>query len=407
MREDSSALAKKTAMGDPRQHYVELDALRGIAILCVVMFHTAGYWTSTGVTLTTPRLGMDVVMNLLFFGTYGVSLFFLLSGYLLTWTEEKRARSGIYTLRSYTLRRTLRIVPAYYVAIAIVVVLWPLNASAIDVLMHASFLHSFTPQTNVSLDAVWWSLTPEVVFYCLLPLIILKLPRVSQRLALFGVFALISLALRLYAYETEIVPDPTTPPSFSFSYVLGIATSFLYIFLAGVLLRMLVEYLNSRPESRLRLWLAWPATILFLIGSVSIVALAHQGMKHPILAAAQGEVPWLLPALGLPFELIVIAFFAAGVLGSPLLRTVLKWRPLAFTGRISYSMFLLHHTVLVMVATPYLVPTLRDWLANQNSLLAVWAAFSGYVLVILTIAFTISYLSYRYIEIPFLSYKPK
>ena len=407
MTEDGSAVAKKATMGDPRKHYVELDALRGIAILCVVMFHTSGYWTATGVTLTIPRFGMDVMMNLLFFGTYGVSLFFLLSGYLLTWTEEKRARSGSYTLRSYTLRRVLRIVPAYYVAIAIVVVLWPINVSVIDVLMHASFLHSFTPQARNSIDGVWWSLTPEVVFYCLLPLIVLKLPRVSQRLALFGAFALISLALRLYAYVTEIVPNPTAPPSFSFSYVLGIATSFLYIFLAGVLLRMLVEYLNSRPESHLRLWLSWLATIFFLIGAVSIVVLAYQGMKHPTLAAAQGEIPWLLIGIQVPFELIVIAFFAAGVLGSPLLRTVLKWRPLAFTGRISYSMFLLHNTVLVMVATPYLVPALGDWVASQSSLLAVWVAFSGYVLVILTIVFTISYLSYRYIERPFLSYKPK
>ena len=73
---------------------------------------------------------------------------------------------------------------------------------------------------------------------------------------------------------------------------------------------------------------------------------------------------------------------------------------------ISYSMFVLHNTVLVMVAIPYFLPVARDWVAGQGSL-AVGAVFSSYALAILAIIFTISYLSYRYIESPFLSYKPK
>jgi peptidoglycan/LPS O-acetylase OafA/YrhL len=268
--------------------------------------------------------------------------------------------------------------------------------------MHVSFLHALTPQTMASLDPVWWSLTPTVVFYCLFPFILLKLPWVSQRLVLFGVFALISLVTRLYPYIVQIIPDP---PSF-FLYVLDMAQAyvFIYIFLAGVLLRMLVEYLNSRPASQLRLRLARLATAFFLIGAVSIVALLYLGMKHPIIAAAQGQTPW--PLAYTTIELIVIAFFASAMLGSPLLRVVPKWRFLAFTGVISYSLFLLHNTVLVMVATPYFLPAVRDWLVGRGSL-AVWATFSGYTLVTLAIAFTLSYLGYRYIESPFLSYKPK
>jgi peptidoglycan/LPS O-acetylase OafA/YrhL len=402
-------VAKET-MGDPRDHNVELDALRGIAILCVVMMHIAGAWTATGAPLTLPRLGIDVV-NLLFFGSYGVTLFFLLSGYLLTWTEEKRARTRIYSVRSYVLRRVLRLVPAYYVGILIVIVLWPFNppypmdVTTTDVLMHASFLHAFNPDTINSLDPVWWSLTPEVVFYCLLPFIVLKLPRVSQRLALFGVFALISLALKLYPYMAQTIPDPANPPSLNFWYVLGMATSYLYIFLAGVLLRMLVEYFNSQPASRLQPRLAQLAMAIFLIGAASIVALAYLGMKHSIIATVQGQAPWLLIGIGMPIDLIVIALFASAVLGSPLLCAVLRWKFLAFTGLISYSMFLLHNTVVVM-ASPYFLPVVRDWVAGQGSL-AVWAVFSGYALAILAIVFTISYLSYRYIESLFLSYKPK
>jgi peptidoglycan/LPS O-acetylase OafA/YrhL len=394
-------------VGDPRAHYVELDAIRGIAILGVVLSHVVASWMNTvEAPLTIPLLrvyGEDIISFLFFWGSVGLSVFFLLSGYLLTWTEEKRARFGIYSVRSYALRRALRVVPAYYVAILVVVVLWPLSVwgmsiSVVDVLMHASFLHSLNPNTISSLDPVWWSLTPEVLFYCLLPFIVMKLPRVSQRLALFGVFALISLAIRLYLYMAQIVPDPANP---NFWLVLAATTFYLYLFLAGVLLRRLVEYLNIQPASRLRPQLS---TALFLIGAMSIVAVLYLDMKHPTIAMLQGQASWSL--LGIPIDLLALVFFASLLLGSPLTRAVFRWRFLAFTGMISYSLFLLHSTVIMVVAIPYFRPVIRYWVIGEGPLV-VWAAFSCYTLAILAIAFTVSYFSYRYIESPFLSYKPK
>jgi peptidoglycan/LPS O-acetylase OafA/YrhL len=97
---------------------------------------------------------------------------------------------------------------------------------------------------------------------------------------------------------------------------------------------------------------------------------------------------------------------------------VLKWRFLAFTGMFSYSLFLLHDMVLRLLISPgySVLPTLglpdlstavRGWVAGQNSFAVSVAAFSGYTLAFLLVAFPISYLSYRYIERPFLSYRPK
>ncbi len=111
--------------------------------------------------------------------------------------------------------------------------------------------------------------------------------------------------------------------------------------------------------------------------------------------------------VGIPFKLLVIAFFASAVLGSPLLRAVLRWRFLAFTGVISYSMFLLHHTVLAIVNIPFIKTGLSSWVPSQDLFGVGAAVFVGYVLAILAIAFIVSYFSYRYIESPFLSYKPK
>lgn len=48
-------------------------------------------------------------------------------------------------------------------------------------------------------------------------------------------------------------------------------------------------------------------------------------------------------------EALVILLFVAVLLGSPMLKPVMTWRPLAFFGKISYSVFLLHTTVLFLI----------------------------------------------------------
>jgi peptidoglycan/LPS O-acetylase OafA/YrhL len=166
---------------------------------------------------------------------------------------------------------------------------------------------------------------------------------------------------------------------------------------------MLVEYLNSRPASwllRLRL-----ATALFLVSAVATVALLYLGLKHPIIARLHGDASAIVA--GIPFRLLVIAFFASAVLGSPLLRAVLRWRFLAFTGLISYSLFLLHHTVLSMVNIPFIKSGVSTWVPSQDIFGVGAAVFVGYALATLAIAFIVSYFSYRYVESPFLSHKPK
>jgi peptidoglycan/LPS O-acetylase OafA/YrhL len=379
---------EKVKTSDPREHYVELDALRGIAILGALLTHLATVWTtSLNVPLTIPLLREDALRLLHSTGLGAFSLFFLLSGYLLIWTEEKRARLGTYSVRSYALRRMLRLVPAYYFAMLVVIVVWAKDVSITDVLMHISFLHALNPHTAMSLDPVFWSLTTEAVCYVLLPFLVLKLTRLSQRLALFVVLFFVALVTQitshLIAAQQLTQPDGLNLPR----YLHFLPTNWLYLFLAGVLLRMLVEHLGTRPTPRLQPPLA---SVLFL---ASVVFL----LTFPFLVE---ELP-----MRMPLDLIVIAFFASVLLGAPLLREVLRWRPLVFVGVISYSLFLLHHTVIVVVFRP-LIDDVREWIVGRGDLMA-WAAFSVYLLGVLPAAVAVSYLSYRYIESPFLRRKPK
>lgn len=391
--EHSAALADNVrTTPDPRDHYVELDALRGIAIIGVVMTHVAGFWfrgTRQPIELPFPNVNLLDLFNL---GYLGVSLFFLLSGYLLTWTEEKRARRGSYDILSYAKRRALRLVPAYYAAIVLVVLLWPTNPSAGDTALLFTFLHGFKPSFPVGLDPVVWSLTPEVVFYLMLPFLVLRFRALRQRLAIFGGLFAVSVATRVVMANKGFDFLPFFGDALAGNRMYFYPTTLLYLFIVGMLLRMMVERVGAE---RLSDGLGVPAALMTVVPVVLLAVL-------PYTLATRGILRTPLAVIA---ELLVILIFASALLGSPALKPVLNWRPLAFVGEISYSLFLLHSTVIFFV-TRYVLMDARPWLAQQGEPV-VWAVFAGYAAFVLAVSLALSYLSYRYIESPFLRHKPK
>jgi len=72
---------------------------------------------------------------------------------------------------------------------------------------------------------------------------------------------------------------------------------------------------------------------------------------------------------------------------------------------ISYSLFLLHETVL-MLARAYALRLVKPVLKHLHGP-ELWIAFAGYLGIILIVCGAIAYLSFRYIESPFMRYKPK
>jgi peptidoglycan/LPS O-acetylase OafA/YrhL len=386
---------------DPRAHYVELDALRGIAILMVAISHITVYWgQATRSSLPVPLLGVDL-LRLLLFGYLGVPLFFLLSGYLLTWTEEGRKRRGSYSILNYAKRRVLRIVPAYYAIIALTVLLgvllFQVDPPFETVAIHLTFLQGFKPSYPAGLDAAYWSLTPEIVFYAMLPLLVLKFRKLRQRIVILALLLLVSLATRLLmAYDVNLLPMlDVSGEVFGRNRMYFFPTTPLYLFLVGMLLRMMVERRNEAGRG--------PGRRQLFVASVLTVVPAALLSVFPYLIMPQGKLlgsPWAMIA-----ETMVISMFASALLGSPILKPILKWGLLTFFGRISYSLFLLHGTV-ILVILAYVLPAVAPGLADQGGL-TVWATFVAYAFVVLAVSGTLAYLSFRYIESPFLRIKPK
>ncbi|MFI6239196.1 acyltransferase family protein [Micromonospora sp. NPDC050795] len=143
-----------------------LDALRAIGAVAVVGHHV-GF--QTAVTMNTAWGGWLARLDV------GVAIFFVLSGFLLfrPWALNAatgRARPGA---ERYLWRRALRILPAYWLAVAVCLIVLPQNgqASLGDWIRHLTFAQIYQPgQLRAGLSQTW-SLATEVVFYLILPLI--------------------------------------------------------------------------------------------------------------------------------------------------------------------------------------------------------------------------------------------
>lgn len=145
-----------------------IDFVRAYAIFLVTSFHLWRFFERPNEILYGYNL-----FSIFEKGWGGVELFFVISGYsmaLITFEKQK------IDWQKYFIKRIVRIVPAYYIAIIIWDILIyhgiaPKPIGLIDQLTHIFFIHTFSPNTYYSLSGVFWSLGIEMQFYFLLPLL--------------------------------------------------------------------------------------------------------------------------------------------------------------------------------------------------------------------------------------------
>ncbi len=170
-----------------------IDDLRGTAILMVMLLHfglTYGVWDRGPLVWL---VGPAIAWSLLGWGNYGVTVFFVISGFLICRNLiERSGRLGRVGLRAFYARRIARIIPCLLLALLVIV---PLGLAGVPtfsgepgsgnhMLLNAvsvlGFFHNVLMQrlgySNYCLD-VYWSLSVEEVFYIGLPLVCLVLRR--------------------------------------------------------------------------------------------------------------------------------------------------------------------------------------------------------------------------------------
>lgn len=153
----------------PGRFIAQLESLRGWAILLVVAFHCLGILISD----SAEGLPKDAALWLRVAGAgnTGVTLFFVLSGFLLSqpFIEAAKAGERVSIGRFYT-ARLLRILPLYYCAVLMAWLVSSNSASALKALLFIPVGFEIFP-----FSVPWWSLSTEMQFYLLLPWVMFAL----------------------------------------------------------------------------------------------------------------------------------------------------------------------------------------------------------------------------------------
>ncbi|MDX6538496.1 MAG: hypothetical protein QOI71_106 [Gaiellales bacterium] len=187
-----------------RERFPCFDGLRAIAAGAVVLLHVSliSGFTARQAGTVGPYFAR---------GEAGVYLFFLISGYLLyrPFVAARFDHAPGPGLRSYARRRALRILPAYWVALTILAVIFDVRerhdiSSLGDVVTYYGFLQIYSESTVVGGLQQAWSLCTEMSFYVFLPLWAMAMRRTRRRtenvdraftLELAGLFALFVLGI--------------------------------------------------------------------------------------------------------------------------------------------------------------------------------------------------------------------
>jgi peptidoglycan/LPS O-acetylase OafA/YrhL len=317
----------------------DIDWLRGVAALGVFVFHVTVVAGFPKRTLPPFSIAGRIFANILSpfsLGASGVSLFFVLSGLCLALQQLRagRARLPAGETGRYFRGRASRIVPAYWVAVLLsaAVTLWvgalPARAVAADTALHLFFLHGFDRTAFLSLNAALWSMATEVQFYLVFPWLFALQGRLggARFVLVTGLFNLV------YRVVVAVVPFADGPGN-------GVSTSALLAYqLPGRVwefaLGMYLAELLLRDTPSLRRLFAWLWIPALLFG------LWCRGFGPPYLPEmAFGALYTALCGLTL--------ITAKGIFPGRARRFLQTWG--ARFGRSSYSFFLLHAAVLLVI----------------------------------------------------------
>ena len=335
-----------------------LDVLRGLAALCVVFDHF-GYFVP-------PRLNNPVYQ---WFnpGQYGVFVFFLISGYIVPASLERKG-----SVRTFWVSRIFRLYPLYLLAVGLALVLYAVHAGSLNSEGSdpaTSVLSQMLMMSNVlagqNLPNVVWSLSYEMIFYLLLTaLFMARIHRRSNRYAL--AFAAAAVALGGLLPQAYFNHNLWSPRIIALVADVVVLTGLAF----AVALRGMPRLVGATLAAILGLTLlAFNGTWLSPWEALSILALMFTGTM--LYRAEQGQYSWrkaiviavtvlgLAVAASLPHghswdisthALFVwerpycMSLFLAGLTFATglALRHVTWPRFLTWLGLISYSVYLLH-----------------------------------------------------------------
>jgi peptidoglycan/LPS O-acetylase OafA/YrhL len=314
----------------------QIDGLRFVAIVSVLLFHILGQLVSRiGHTVDIqPRY--TLLKRIAANGDRGVQLFFVISGYILArpFLRQHRLGGKPVSLAAYYLRRITRLEPPYLLALLLYTAAFvtfgaPLRPLLPHLAASMTYLHNLIYRSPSAINFVTWSLEIEIQFYLLAPLLglLYLLRNTAFRQLLLLALILAGGAFSLYANSHDNLWRWTI-------------LNHLHYFLTGFLLADLIEGHQQQPYRNP----AWDAVSL---------------MGWPIvflLPRTDATLAWL--------PLLILPLYLATFYG-PASNWCFRRPFVALTGGMCYSIYLMHMLIISIAfkATRHLA-VLHDFLLN-------------------------------------------
>lgn len=294
------------------KHIPQLDGLRAVAILLVLITHLWGY----------PP-GYDLLNRIAAAGWIGVDLFFVLSGYLITrilWGTREDLRYYV----NFYVRRALRIFPIYFVLLALVFIALPMVRPLPTELadhgwMYWLYLGNFALAAGgwqLFLIDITWSLSVEEQFYLIWPAVIRRLTPERMMQWCIAIIAISPLLRILFWKDGHWMWIHMLTPFRADAFAVG-----------GLIAVMQVQNIK------------FPARAIFAVCAPMLAGL--------VIAGHFKRDSMLVGTIG--YTLTAITAGAAVVLATQV--RLLSARPLTYVGKVSYGVYLYHPLCLMVMSS--------------------------------------------------------
>lgn len=354
-----------------------LTGMRFIAAVLVFLTHVAA-----GKLFSDASLSDFLNQYMSRSGYLGVSFFFVLSGFILTWT----ARADDTTPRFYR-RRLVKIYPNHFVTWLAGLGLMAWAGTAIttgNTIPSLLLVQSWSPEFSVLMgtNGPSWSLACELLFYLCFPVLLLLVRKIPAA-RLWAVAGLVAAAMWVIPVISQLLPDdpvaPFQPVSWwKYWFVYFMPASRIGEFVMGILMAMIVQKGRWIRLSRVH------ALLLLVVAYVLQVTLPDSyGLVAPVV---------------LPLGLVVAAGAVADVAGK---RSVFASKRMMWLGEISFAFYLVH--ILVFEYGPIGLATHPGAEHARGTMVSI-----GLIIITFGLSLLFGWLLYSFVERPMMRFsRPK
>lgn len=322
-----------------------LDGVRAIAVALVVVVHLCylvqhdnpGSEASALLSATGRLWGM---------GGTGVQLFFVLSGFLMVrpYVSGRGPQAG-----DFYIRRCLRILPAYFMSLAVVVALvqhqyvTAFGAHWLDLALHVTLTHNLLTSTSGSINGPYWTLPVEWDFYALLPLAAPAFAAFAlhRGAARAGSIVLLASILCSALAATAVAEIQHRFPSLAEFTTAIQVLQFAPLFAAGAA----VAAATSEPGVRAAVS---RRPVLALASAVGVVVIAVNVLAPEGRVLGFASYYFFQSQMAIAYGALVLL----ALVGGRVFTTALSAPWLRFVGNISFSVYLYHWPVLANGVVP-------------------------------------------------------